>query len=89
MHVLFNLLCRVIVSAVCKKTTNLKLHFFSNHSEINKLNRSGLQAATNEPTVDADIGKCLSALVVACKQHIRQFRATMGPISACLIDGPV
>lgn len=46
---------RVIVSAVCKKTTNLKLHFFSNHSEINKLNRSGLQAATNEPTVDADI----------------------------------
>lgn len=50
-----------MVSAVYKKTTNLKLHFFSNHPEINKLNKDetlievseagDLQTPLNEPTI--------------------------------------
>jgi hypothetical protein len=49
---------RVLVTAVYKKTTNLKLHFFSNHSEIDKLNccKEGLQGA-NEFTTGAEVGK--------------------------------
>lgn len=36
-----------MVSAVYKKTTNLKLHFFSNDSEIDKLNNKETVGGTD------------------------------------------
>lgn len=56
-------LYRVLVSAVFKKTTNLKLHFFSNHPEIKRDMANGLKAAkfNDESTNDIEIGKLLSA----------------------------
>lgn len=49
------------MSAVYKKTTNLKLHFFSNQPEVSKLNKdetllqvgeaADLQTPLNEPTL--------------------------------------
>ena len=38
-------LFRVLITAVYKKTTNLKLHFFSNHPALDKLNKETVEEA--------------------------------------------
>ncbi len=48
---------RVLVSAVYKKTTNLKLRFFSNHPEIDKVTREQYHLASTANGADESSGK--------------------------------
>ncbi len=45
---------RVMATAVYKKTTNLKLHFFSNHPEIANMNKEEAESCQVDEDFDSE-----------------------------------